>query len=382
MMKLLIFSITILVSPGLAQQQYPYACDSPVYCLPGTMGKTWLPETHSTSILTLIPDQPSLLHIVQMAKLYPDSKTFVDKPMKYPEAQVLESFNQLMQVDKDQSHASFLFVSRFSRRSARILVPTLTETRSDSLWMTTFPKKAPNSNNGSLRIGIQIPDSWTISRCQVVREILNCIEIHVQDSNRIRIIKNLPEPSMPDGTFWAERSTKALPIRSKRVWSTLTGLSLFPEVVSEKCTTGTRTGPSLASCNQRCTILFMVSYESPVQESIVLMHKPLGMLENFIHLIRLLGFIPNGTRIYYNRRSQPPLFISMVEEYYKVCGQSIKNKTLCINFLLLHRPLITSPLSESTSPTWKTSFNTGWSIGPEGLPKETLPTTWPGTMSW
>lgn len=45
----------------------------------------------------------------------------------------------------------------------------------------------------------------------------------------------------------------------------------------------------------------------------------LGMLENFAHLIRILGHIPNGNRIYYNRRSQPPLFISMVDEYHKVC---------------------------------------------------------------
>ena len=43
-----------------------------------------------------------------------------------------------------------------------------------------------------------------------------------------------------------------------------------------------------------------------------------GMLENFSSLISKLGHIPNGNRIYYNRRTQPPLFISMVDEYYKV----------------------------------------------------------------
>lgn len=40
------------------------------------------------------------------------------------------------------------------------------------------------------------------------------------------------------------------------------------------------------------------------------------MIENFAYLINKFGFIPNGGRIYYLRRSQPPLFIPMVYEYY------------------------------------------------------------------
>ncbi len=43
-----------------------------------------------------------------------------------------------------------------------------------------------------------------------------------------------------------------------------------------------------------------------------------GMLENFSYLVNTVGLIPNGNRIYYTRRSQPPLFIAMVEEYFKV----------------------------------------------------------------
>ncbi len=44
------------------------------------------------------PGEGSLLHTVQMAlpKLYPDSKTFVDKPMKFSEAEVLKNFRQMM----------------------------------------------------------------------------------------------------------------------------------------------------------------------------------------------------------------------------------------------------------------------------------------------
>ena len=39
------------------------------------------------------------------------------------------------------------------------------------------------------------------------------------------------------------------------------------------------------------------------------------MLENFSRLIERYGFVPNGTRVYFERRSQPPLFASMVTEY-------------------------------------------------------------------
>ncbi len=40
-----------------------------------------------------------------------------------------------------------------------------------------------------------------------------------------------------------------------------------------------------------------------------------GMLENFAHLIRTVGHIPNGNRTYYLGRSQPPYFAAMVGLY-------------------------------------------------------------------
>ncbi len=42
-----------------------------------------------------------------------------------------------------------------------------------------------------------------------------------------------------------------------------------------------------------------------------------GMLENFSQLIREVGHIPNGNRIYFYRRTQPPFFISMVDAYFE-----------------------------------------------------------------
>ncbi|XP_042333101.1 trehalase [Sceloporus undulatus] len=42
-----------------------------------------------------------------------------------------------------------------------------------------------------------------------------------------------------------------------------------------------------------------------------------GMIRNFLHLVEKLGHIPNGGRVYYERRSQPPLLSLMVESYLR-----------------------------------------------------------------
>lgn len=40
-----------------------------------------------------------------------------------------------------------------------------------------------------------------------------------------------------------------------------------------------------------------------------------GMLENFLSIVQRFGFIPNGGRIYYAKRSQPPMLTAMVKSY-------------------------------------------------------------------
>ncbi|XP_032681219.1 trehalase isoform X4 [Odontomachus brunneus] len=42
-----------------------------------------------------------------------------------------------------------------------------------------------------------------------------------------------------------------------------------------------------------------------------------GMLNNFVSVVDKIGFIPNGGRVYYTMRSQPPMLIPMVDEYLK-----------------------------------------------------------------
>ncbi|XP_055856236.1 trehalase-like [Episyrphus balteatus] len=40
-----------------------------------------------------------------------------------------------------------------------------------------------------------------------------------------------------------------------------------------------------------------------------------GMLSNFLSMIKRFGFVPNGGRIYYAKRSQPPLLAAMIDSY-------------------------------------------------------------------
>ena len=60
-------------------------------------------------------------------------------------------------------------------------------------------------------------------------------------------------------------------------------------------------------------IPFFIALMSSVNLNFVL-----GMLYNFSTLVSLYEMIPNGNRVYFTRRSQPPLFISMVNAYYEV----------------------------------------------------------------
>ncbi|XP_038212022.1 uncharacterized protein LOC119832422 [Zerene cesonia] len=45
-----------------------------------------------------------------------------------------------------------------------------------------------------------------------------------------------------------------------------------------------------------------------------------GMIENLLYLVEKLGYIPNGSRIYYLGRSQPPMLAAMMASYFAATG--------------------------------------------------------------
>nr|XP_027205394.1 probable trehalase [Dermatophagoides pteronyssinus] len=55
-------------------------------------------------------------------------------------------------------------------------------------------------------------------------------------------------------------------------------------------------------------------------------------LINFFYMVERYGFIPNGSRVYYLDRSQPPLLSSMLRAYYHVSED--------LDFVIEHLPLI------------------------------------------
>ena len=53
-----------------------------------------------------------------------------------------------------------------------------------------------------------------------------------------------------------------------------------------------------------------------------------GIVENFLLMVSTYGLVPNGGRIYYTKRSQPPFLTMMMKEYV--------DKTADIQFLRTH----------------------------------------------
>ena len=74
-----------------------------------------------------------------------------------------------------------------------------------------------------------------------------------------------------------------------------------------------------------------------------------GMLENFIDLVKTYGFIPNGGRIYYANRSQPPFLTLMVLEYWRATNdtaflrQSLPYLVREYKFWMAHRRINLGP---------------------------------------
>ncbi|XP_017126388.2 trehalase isoform X1 [Drosophila elegans] len=48
-----------------------------------------------------------------------------------------------------------------------------------------------------------------------------------------------------------------------------------------------------------------------------------GMIENFLSIVNRIGFIPNGGRVYYHGRSQPPLLTGMVKSYVEFTNDDL-----------------------------------------------------------
>lgn len=71
-----------------------------------------------------------------------------------------------------------------------------------------------------------------------------------------------------------------------------------------------------------------------------------GMIENFFSMVRTYGFVPNGGRVYYLSRSQPPLLIPMVRIFPRTAAlvPALLSRNFCVSDLYLVQDLLRNDL--------------------------------------
>ncbi|KAM4828133.1 trehalase [Thomomys bottae] len=225
--------LLLLLGLGLkAQGALPPPCESQIYC------------------------HGELLHQVQMAKLYPDDKQFVDMSLSTAPDQVLRSFRELAEAHNQSVPGPRLreFVQQHFQAVGKEL----------ESWA---------------------PEDW-------------------QDSPRF--LQRICDARL---RMWAGQL--------HQIWRKL-GKKIKPEVLShpERFSLIYSQHPFIVPGGRFVEFYYWDSYW--VMEGLLLseMTKTVeGMLLNFLNLVKTYGHIPNGGRVYYLQRSQPPLLTLMMDRY-------------------------------------------------------------------
>ncbi|CAL8124857.1 unnamed protein product [Orchesella dallaii] len=196
---------------------------------------------------------------IQRAKLYPDQKTFVDRPLKANPSDVLANFTALGIIGEPLNDTARQIISQFvddhfDRNDTEFEVWEPTD------WEEN-PTFLENINNTQLR-------QWASELHAFWKELGRKIKEDVKTNKDRNSMYYVSHPVIVPGgrfkefyywdSYWIQRG--------------------------------------LLVSNMKETVK--------------------GMIENFFEMVDLLGFIPNGGRIYY-QRSQPPLLLPMVDAYYE-----------------------------------------------------------------
>uniref|UniRef100_F1KU03 Trehalase n=1 Tax=Ascaris suum TaxID=6253 RepID=F1KU03_ASCSU len=212
----------------------------------------------SDSRASIIYCEGELLHAVMMLHLYVDSKTYVDKPLKKNPEEVMEAFKRkfrhpLKYGDREKLRA--FMEENFDRVGDELLECKLPD------WQPR-PFKLLNIRDPHLRkFALEINEIWS----RLCRKMKPEVKRHPEKRSLIYVPNHFV---VPGGRF-----------REFYYWDTYWIIK------------------GLLACH--------------------LYETTRAMLDNFKYLVNKIGFIPNGGRLYYLRRSQPPFFIPMVFEYYR-----------------------------------------------------------------
>ncbi|KAJ2024694.1 hypothetical protein IWW57_003634 [Coemansia sp. S610] len=199
--------------------------------------------------------QGDLLHAVQMAKLYSDDKAFVDKPTLKPPAQVLASFAEIGGVNASREALQKFVNDNFGQEGSELKPVDLTE-------LDANPPFLANVSDPTLRaFGKTVNGYWST----LVREQDNSTLCNGCVSSMLSLKYHFV---VPGGRF-----------RESYYWDTYF-------TIEGLLRSGLR---ELTRSNIR----------------------------DLLALVDLYGFVPNGARVYYLDRSQPPLLTLMVKIYYE-----------------------------------------------------------------
>ncbi|KAJ2812298.1 hypothetical protein H4S07_001496 [Coemansia furcata] len=212
------------------------ACDSPIYC------------------------QGDLLHAVQMAKLFPDDKTFVDKPTLKPPTQVLANFAQIGGANASRDDLAKFVGENFGQEGSELKPVDLTE-------LDANPPFLNNVSNPILRaFGQTVNGYWST----LIREQDYSVLCDGCVSSMLSLKYHFV---VPGGRF-----------RETYYWDTY------------------------------------FTIEGMLRSGLKDMTR--SNIRDLLALVDFHGFVPNGARVYYLDRSQPPMLTLMVKLYYEHTGDA------------------------------------------------------------
>ncbi|CAL4122557.1 unnamed protein product, partial [Meganyctiphanes norvegica] len=213
--------------------------------------------TMASSCSHMVSCQGKLFHHVQMARIFNDSKTFVDMKLKKSSPLIEKEFQNLLIESKGSPSKEILkdFILKHFDDTGTEFTSWVPED-----WKPT-PKFVHDVYDRDLR-------KWVTDLNAIWKNLGRKISPSVKEEEDLYSLIYLPNPFVvPGGRF-----------REPYYWDSywiIEGLLL-----SE-------------------------------------MHKTArGMIENFVHLVDEYGYVPNGGRKYYLGRSQPPLLIPMAQLYW------------------------------------------------------------------
>ncbi|CAJ0919672.1 18277_t:CDS:10 [Entrophospora sp. SA101] len=215
-----------------------------------------------------------LLKLVQLSRIFDDSKTFVDMPTKKPVAEVLQAVQKLLTQSK--------------------LNPP---TRSDviSFLSTYFDKEGQE---------LLSPENYDDKHCTSTSPFSSLFPLNSKPD----FLKNIHDPYLkPFGEI------------VHKLWKTLVR-KVDLSFMCDGCVSSfiPLKNPFVIPGGRFREIYYWDGYfiiEGLLLSELYDLAK--GMIENYLILVETYGFIPNGSRIYYLNRSQPPLLTQMVKRYYE-----------------------------------------------------------------